>query len=155
MRYLLLSVLVISLVGVLVIPVNFASAVHICEPPAIISQSPDDGLTEAKRYIECFKQNPNIIHAKHPVPQNQDGITSQDMKFMTIFAIFYSYAQLGDVDNTIYYHKMMSTVKGSNPERTGFFMMLADMQRALLCWGVLHHLKLKQLLIQRKKTLAN
>ena len=56
MRYLLLSILVVSLVVVLVIPVNFVSALHKCTPPAIIAQSAEDGENEAKIAGKLLKE---------------------------------------------------------------------------------------------------
>ena len=129
MRYLLLSILVVSLVGVLVIPVNFASAHHICEPPAIIQQSDEDD--DFIRYLECFKQNPNIVLTYHPIPEGFQG-TNQDMKLATILSVVRSYSELGDVENTIYYHSMMSNLKNTTPEIRTILMLMADSQLELL-----------------------
>ena len=120
MRYLLLSVLVVCVIGV-IIPVNFASAWHVCDRPFLLalfdindpkhSVFPED-MVEAKKFLQCFEQNPSIIHENHPTYENYAGdIASQDILGMLLFEIARSYDIVGDTDNAIYYyHQVINDV---------------------------------------------
>ena len=120
MRYLLLSVLVVCVIGV-IIPVNFASAWHVCDIPLLLavfdtndpkhSVFPEDRI-EAKKFLQCFEQNPSIIHDNHPTYETYAGdFASQDVQGMILFNVARSYDMIGDTDNAIdYYHQVINDV---------------------------------------------
>ena len=69
----------------MIIPVNFASAMHACDPSLIKDEA------SGKRFLACFEQNPNMIN---------DGQT----EIFDVYAVARSYEMLGDTHNAIYYY---------------------------------------------------
>jgi len=69
----------------MIIPVNFASAMHACDPSLI------KDAASGKRFLACFEQNNSMIN---------DGQTD----VLDAYAVARSYEMLGDTYNAIYYY---------------------------------------------------
>ena len=69
----------------MIIPVNFASAMHACDPSLVKDEA------SGKRFLACFEQNRNMIN---------DGQT----ELLDAYAVARSYEMLGDTSNAIYYY---------------------------------------------------
>jgi len=101
----------------MIIPVNFASAMHVCDPPALgsaglVGPATAQQKAEAKKFLQCFEQNSNIIRDMHPAV---GGVAVEDTPLMTLFVVARSYDIIGDTDNAIYYYKkMLSDYKNTN-----------------------------------------
>ena len=73
------------LIVFMIIPVNFASAMHACDPSLVKDEA------SGKRFLACFEQNRNMIN---------DGQT----ELLDAYAVARSYEMLGDTYNAIYYY---------------------------------------------------
>ena len=73
----------------MIIPVNFASAMHACDPSLVKDEA------SGKRFLACFEQNRNMIN---------DGQT----ELLDAYAVARSYEMLGDTYNAIYYYTYLT-----------------------------------------------
>jgi len=139
MRYLLLSVLVVSVIGV-IIPVNFANAWHVCDNPdaqnlltdmekrhLIYDQFlVDPDVDIAKKFLQCFEQNPSMIHDKGLLPHTSTDVFHQ-AEFLYLVAR--SYDIVGDTDNGIYYYNQIK-----NDENAYKYSSISARTDRYLCW---------------------
>ena len=139
MRYLLLSVLVVSVIGV-IIPVNFANAWHVCDNPdaqnlltdmekrhLIYDQFlVDPDVDIAKKFLQCFEQNPSMIHDKGLLPHTSADVFHQ-AEFLYLVAR--SYDIVGDTDNGIYYYNQIK-----NDDFAYTYSSISTRTDRYLCW---------------------
>jgi len=139
MRYLLLSVLVVSVIGV-IIPVNFANAWHICDNPdaqnllTVMEKRHllyekflvDPDVDIAKKFLQCFEQNPSMIHDKGLLPHTSTDVFHQ-AEFLYLVAR--SYDIVGDTDNGIYYYNQIK-----NDENAYKYSSISTRTDRYLCW---------------------
>ena len=139
MRYLLLSVLVVSVIGV-IIPVNFANAWHVCDNPDAQNLLTDmekrhlihdqflvdPDVDIAKKFLQCFEQNPSMIHDKGLLPHTSADVFHQ-AEFLYLVAR--SYDIVGDTDNGIYYYNQIK-----NDEYAYKYPSISTRTDRYLCW---------------------
>jgi len=139
MRYLLLSVLVVCVIGVM-IPVNFANAWHVCDNPDAQNLLTDmekrhllydqflvdPDVDIAKKFLQCFEQNPNMIHDKGLLPHTNADVFHQ-AEFLYLVAR--SYDIVGDADNGIYYYNQIK-----NDEHAYKYPSISTRTDRYLCW---------------------
>jgi len=139
MRYLLLSVLVVSVIGV-IIPVNFANAWHVCDNPDAQNLLTDmekrhlihdqflvdPDVDIAKKFLQCFEQNPSMIHDKGLLPHTNADVFHQ-AEFLYLVAR--SYDIVGDTDNGIYYYNQIK-----NDEHAYKYPSISTRTDRYLCW---------------------
>jgi len=139
MRYLLLSVLVVCVIGV-IIPVNFANAWHVCDNPDAQNLLTDmekrhlihdqflvdPDVDIAKKFLQCFEQNPNMIHDEGLFPHTNADVFHQ-AEFLYLVAR--SYDIVGDTDNAIYYYHQIK-----NDENAYKYSSISTRTDRYLCW---------------------
>jgi len=139
MMYLLLSVLVVCMIGIM-IPVNFANAWHVCDNPdaqnlltdmekrhLIYDQFlVDPDVDIAKKFLQCFEQNPSMIHDKGLLPHTSTDVFHQ-AEFLYLVAR--SYDIVGDTDNGIYYYNQIK-----NDEYAYKYPSISTRTDRYLCW---------------------
>jgi len=139
MRYLLLSVLVVCMIGIM-IPVNFANAWHVCDNPdaqnlltdmekrhLIYDQFlVDPDVDIAKKFLQCFEQNPSMIHDKGLLPHTSADVFHQ-AEFLYLVAR--SYDIVGDTDNGIYYYNQIK-----NDDFAYTYSSISTRTDRYLCW---------------------
>jgi len=139
MRYLLLSVLVVCMIGVM-IPVNFANAWHVCDNPDAQNLLTDmekrhllydqflvdPDVDIAKKFLQCFEQNPSMIHDKGLHPHTSADVFHQ-AEFLYLVAR--SYDIVGDTDNGIYYYNQIK-----NDENAYKYSSISTRTDRYLCW---------------------
>ena len=139
MRYLLLSVLVVSVIGV-IIPVNFANAWHVCDNPDAQNLLTDmekrhlihdqflvdPDVDIAKKFLQCFEQNPSMIHDKGLLPHTSADVFHQ-AEFLYLVAR--SYDIVGDTDNGIYYYNQIK-----NDDFAYTYSSISTRTDRYLCW---------------------
>ena len=139
MRYLLLSVLVVCMIGIM-IPVNFANAWHVCDNPDAQNLLTDmekrhllyekflvdPDVDTAKKFLQCFEQNPSMIHDKGLLQH-----TSDDVFHMAefLYLVARSYDIVGDTDNGIYYYNQIK-----NDENAYKYSSISTRTDRYLCW---------------------
>ncbi len=139
MRYLLLSVLVVCMIGIM-IPVNSANAWRICEnqnAQNLLTDmeerhllykkflvDPDGGTT--KKFLQCFEQNPSMIHDKGLLPHTSADVFHQ-AEFLYLVAR--SYDIVGDTDNGIYYYNQIK-----NDDFAYTYSSISTRTDRYLCW---------------------
>jgi len=139
MRYLLLSVLVVSVIGV-IIPVNFANAWHVCDNPDAQNLLTDmekrhlihdqflvdPDVDIAKKFLQCFEQNPSMIHDEGLLPHTNADVFHQ-AEFLYLVAR--SYDIVGDTDNGIYYYNQIK-----NDDFAYTYSSISTRTDRYLCW---------------------
>ena len=139
MRYLLLSVLAVCVIGIM-IPVNFANAWHVCDNPdaqnlltdmekrhLIYDQFlVDPDVDIAKKFLQCFEQNPSMINDKGLLPHTSADIFHQ-AEFLYLVAR--SYDIVGDTDNGIYYYNQIK-----NDDFAYTYSSISTRTDRYLCW---------------------
>ena len=139
MGYLLLSVLVVCMIGIM-IPVNFANAWHVCDNPdaqnlltdmekrhLIYDQFlVDPDVDIAKKFLQCFEQNPSMIHDKGLLPHTSADVFHQ-AEFLYLVAR--SYDIVGDTDNGIYYYNQIK-----NDDFAYTYSSISTRTDRYLCW---------------------
>jgi len=139
MRYLLLSVLVVCMIGIM-IPVNFANAWHVCDNPDAQNLLTDmekrhllyekflvdPDVDTAKKFLQCFEQNPSMIHDKGLLQH-----TSDDVFHMAefLYLVARSYDIVGDTDNGIYYYNQVK-----NDDFAYVYSSISTRTDTHLCW---------------------
>ena len=139
MRYLLLSVLVVCMIGIM-IPVNFANAWHVCDNPDAQNLLTDmekrhlihdqflvdPDVDIAKKFLQCFEQNPSMIHDKGLLPHTSADVFHQ-AEFLYLVAR--SYDIVGDTDNGIYYYNQIK-----NDDFAYTYSSISTRTDRYLCW---------------------
>ena len=139
MRYLLLSVLVVCMIGIM-IPVNFANAWHVCDNPDAQNLLTDmekrhllydqflvdPDVDIAKKFLQCFEQNPSMIHDKGLLPHTSADVFHQ-AEFLYLVAR--SYDIVGDTDNGIYYYNQVK-----NDDFAYVYSSISTRTDTHLCW---------------------
>jgi len=139
MRYLLLSVLVVCMIGIM-IPINFANAWHVCDNPDAQNLLTDmekrhllydqflvdPDVDIANKFLQCFEQNPSIIHDKGLLPHTRADVFHQ-AEFLYLVAR--SYDIVGDTDNGIYYYNQIK-----NDEYAYKYPSISTRTDRYLCW---------------------
>ena len=139
MRYLLLSVLVVCMIGIM-IPVNFANAWHVCDNPDAQNLLTDmekrhllyekflvdPDVDTAKKFLQCFEQNPSMIHDKGLNQHTSDDVFH---KAEFLYLVARSYDIVGDTDNGIYYYNQIK-----NDENAYKYSSISARTDRYLCW---------------------
>jgi len=127
------------MIGIM-IPVNFANAWHVCDNPdaqnlltdmekrhLIYDQFlVDPDVDIAKKFLQCFEQNPSMIHDKGLLPHTSADVFHQ-AEFLYLVAR--SYDIVGDTDNGIYYYNQIK-----NDDFAYTYSSISTRTDRYLCW---------------------
>jgi len=127
------------MIGIM-IPVNFANAWHVCDNPDAQNLLTDmekrhllydkflvdPDVDTAKKFLQCFEQNPSMIHDKGLLQH-----TSDDVFHMAefLYLVARSYDIVGDTDNGIYYYNQIK-----NDENAYKYSSISARTDRYLCW---------------------
>jgi len=102
----------------MIIPVNFASAMHACDPSLIKDEA------SGKRFLACFEQNRSMIN---------DGQT----ELLDAYAVARAYEMLGDTHNAIYYYTHLTIAypgsyhdSGANASLCNLYLSIGEDMKA-------------------------
>ncbi len=127
------------MIGV-IIPVNFANAWHVCDNPDAQNLLTDmekrhlihdkflvdPDVDIAKKFLQCFEQNPSMIHDEGLFPHTNADVFHQ-AEFLYLVAR--SYDIVGDTDNAIYYYHQIK-----NDESAYKYSSISARTDRYLCW---------------------
>jgi hypothetical protein len=127
------------MIGIM-IPVNFANAWHVCDNPDAQNLLTDmekrhllydqflvdPDVDIAKKFLQCFEQNPSMIHDKGLLPHTSADVFHQ-AEFLYLVAR--SYDIVGDTDNGIYYYNQIK-----NDDFAYTYSSISTRTDRYLCW---------------------
>jgi len=127
------------MIGIM-IPVNFANAWHVCDNPDAQNLLTDmekrhllydqflvdPDVDIAKKFLQCFEQNPSMIHDKGLLQHTSDDVFHQ-AEFLYLVAR--SYDIVGDTDNGIYYYNQIK-----NDDFAYIYSSISTRTDRYLCW---------------------